>query len=284
MTYFCAFRNRRSLPAFSNPERRKMKKHGIMATLSMLALVCLTALPAFSQSIYNLKRAELEIHVGPAIPLGSFGQTAFQGNDNIATATTLNYHGAKVGVNYGLAFGYYASPNWGVVLLFNGHSYGVKTGDEGFSAYQPNYPWKTTETDKWTEFMAMAGLTYRCMIVDRLLFSARAYLGYAHLMSPFYRSEAQMGSNLFEYTLHSDSEPQFGYGAGVALKYLVGRGFHLDLRCEYMAAVPFYFRNVGSQVSMSGQNVQTSTPHDEKYTFHERFQSLNVSLGFTVAF
>ena len=87
-----------------------------------MAMACLATVPAFSQSIHSLKRAELELHVGPAIPLGSFGQTAFQGNDNIATATTLNYHGAKVGVNYGLAFGYYASPNWGVVLLFNGHS------------------------------------------------------------------------------------------------------------------------------------------------------------------
>ena len=103
-------------------------------------------------------------------------------------------------------------------------------------------------------------------------------------MSPFYRSEAQMGTNLYEYTLHSDSDPQFGYGAGVALKYLIGRGFHLDLRCEYMAAVPFYFRNVGSQATMSGQNVQTINPHNERYTFHEHFQSLNVSLGFTVAF
>lgn len=255
-----------------------------MAAFSLLALSWFSAFPAFSQSIHSLKRAELEIHVGPAIPLGSFGRTAFQGNEDISTATALDYHGAKVGVNYGLAFGYYASPNWGVVLLFNGHSYGVKTGADGFAAYQPDYPWTTTETDKWTEFMAMAGLTYRCMIVDRLVFSARAYLGYAHLMSPFYRSEAKVGTNLYEYTLHSDSDPQFGYGVGVALKYLIGRGFHLDLRCEYMSAVPFYFRNVGSQATISGQNVQSSVPHDKRYTFHEHFQSLNVSLGFTVAF
>ena len=239
--------------------------------------------PLAAQSIYDLKRAELEVHVGPAIPLGSFGQKAFQGNEDLGSSGNLTYHGAKVGVDYGLAFNFYASPHWGVVLFFNGHSYGLKT--DAFSAYQGNtYAWQTEETDKWTEFMAMAGPTYRCMIVDRLLFSARAFIGYAHLMSPFYRSRAEVGSSTYAYSLDSESESQFGYGAGVALKFLIGRGFHLDLRCEYMAAVPFYFRNVGSQVSMSGQNVQTSTPHDEKYTFHERFQSLNVSLGFTVAF
>lgn len=240
--------------------------------------------PASGASSYGLKRAELEFHVGPAIPLGSFAKPAFSFYDENGQERLLDYHGARLGVNYGLSFGYYISPDWGILLLFNGHANKVKT--DPFSIYRPGqFDWQTETTDKWTEFMAMAGATYRIRIVDRLVFSLRAYIGYAHLISPFYSSTAMVSNSKYSFKLNSDSDPNFGYGAGAALKFLVTRGFHLDLRCEYMGVVPFKFENVGSEVRMentgSGQQTVLMSP---SFSFKENFQMLNVSFGFTASF
>ncbi|MDE7071830.1 MAG: outer membrane beta-barrel protein, partial [Bacteroidales bacterium] len=234
--------------------------------------------------IDNLKRAEFELHVGPGFPLGKFGQKAFpEYRQNPDGTAVLGYHGANIGVNYGLAFQFYASPNWGVLLLFNGHSNTVNA--DAFSSFNTDAKWKTTSKGKWTEFMAMAGITYRCLLAERFVFSARAYLGYAHLIAPYYSSEAQISSFVtYTYQLRSSSDANFGYGAGVAFKYLLARGFHLDLRCDYMGAVPFYFRRVNSFSQTRVVGVDTPEPTPYKNTFHENFQMINLSLGFTFAF
>lgn len=254
----------------------------------ILAGILFGAAMLFAMPLYagadNLKRAEFELHVGPGFPLGKFGQKAFSAyRQNPDRTASLAYHGAKIGVNYGLAFHFYAVPDWGVLLLFNGHSNAVNT--DAFSSFNPDSKWKTTSKGKWTEFMAMAGAAYRCMLSERFVFTVRAYLGYAHLIAPYYSSEAQI-SNLIKYTyqLRSSSSANFGYGAGIAFKYLVARGFHLDLRCDYMGAVPFYFRKVNSfaQTEVAGMDMPDPMPY--KNTFHENFQMMNLSLGFTFAF
>ncbi|MDE7102537.1 MAG: outer membrane beta-barrel protein, partial [Bacteroidales bacterium] len=200
-----------------------------------------------AQGAYGLKRAEFDVHVGPSIPIGSFGEAAFSGYSQ-SDDKNLPYHGAKVGVDYGLSFGYYISPNWGVMLLFNGHSNKMKV-DEPFSQYQPTWGWQTEKVDKWTEFMAMAGATYRASLTDWLVFSLRAHIGYAHLISPFYRAVAQQHNQEYIFKINSAAGHGFGYGAGAALKFIVAPGFHLDVRCDYLGTAPFRFKNVGVSCS-----------------------------------
>ena len=228
----------------------------------------------------SLKRAEFEFHIGPAFPVGSFAKKAFSGYSGNGPYR-LYYHGAKIGLNYGLAFQYYAIPNFGILVMFNGHSNKISAND--FSTYNPSFAWKTSSQGKWSEFMAMAGLTYRVSLFSKMTLAFRAYLGYAHLVAPYYSSQAKHQNYTYTYQLKSASDANFGYGAGMALKFLVTRGFHLDVRCDYMSAVPFYFRRVKSTVITEIPNV-TIPDQVFKNTFREHFQMVNLSFGFTVAF
>lgn len=250
--------------------------------LAFFSVLSLGTVLAQVTSTYDMRRVEFELHVGPAIPLGTFGSQPFNMEPGNGSEQSLSYHGAKVGVNYGLAFNFYATHNFGVVLLFNGHSHKMQDGD--FSSYQwHDFNWTTSSVDRWTEFMAMIGPTYRAHIVGGLVLGARAYLGYAHLMSPFYGSEANSGNSSYTFKLNSGSDNNFGFGAGVNVKYMITPNFHLDLRCDYMGALPFRFENVEG----NSYRKTTNDPvlmNQVKYNFSESFHVLNVSLGITVAF
>lgn len=252
--------------------------------LFLLLLIAFSSPQAFA-GVGSLKRAEFEFHVGPAFPMGNFGEKAFPSyRQSTSGLYRLDYHGAKIGINYGLAFQYYATPHWGILVMFNGHSNKVRSNP--FSTYQPTgsqLSWSTESNGKWSEFMAMAGITFRVSLLPKMTLAFRTYLGYAHLVAPYYGSEAKERNITYSYQLKSASDANFGYGAGVALKFLISRGFHLDLRCDYMGAVPFYFRQVKSTVVTEIANV--SVPDKEyRNTFHENFNMINLSFGFTVAF
>lgn len=241
-----------------------------------------------AQGAYGLKRAEFDVHVGPSIPIGSFGKPAFSGFSQESNNGNLPYHGAQVGVDYGLSFGYYVSPNWGVMLLFNGHSNKMKV-DVPFSLHRPDWNWQTEKVDKWTEFMAMVGGTYRASLTDWLVFSLRAHIGYAHLISPFYRAVVQRQNQDYTFKINSAAGHSFGYGAGAAFKFIVAPGFHLDVRCDYLGTVPFRFKNVGWSCSyynnVSGQTIEVVDASQKKgFQIKESFQVINVNFGFTAAF
>lgn len=260
-----------------------MKIFRYIAFVFLLSLATVQNVLADAQ---RLKRAEFEFHVGPAFPLGNFALTAFSKYTDLGGGKySLNYNGARIGVNYGLAFQYYVVPNWGILVMFNGHSNKIDVKKD-FSPYSPSGTsllWNTDSKGKWTEFMALAGATYRCSVTDWLVFSLRAYLGYAHILAPFYSAEASNRNNVYRYNLKSASDANLGYGVGAAFKFMVKRGFHLDVRCDYMGAVPFYFRQVKSTLVTEMANVNVP---DKEYrnTFHENFNMINLSFGFTVAF
>ncbi len=238
-----------------------------------------------AQGAYGLKRAEFDVHVGPSFPIGSFGKTAFSGYSPESGEGNLPYHGAKIGVDYGLSFSYYISPNWGVMLLFNGHSNKMKV-DESISLYNnKNLVWQTEKVDKWTEFMAMAGATYRASITDWLVFSLRAHIGYAHLISPFYRAVAQRQNQDYTFKINSAAGHSFGYGAGAAFKFIIAPGFHLDVRCDYLGTTPFRFKNVGWDCSyvnrLTGKTEEAGAGSTK---IKESFQVINLNFGFTAAF
>ncbi|MDE7357118.1 MAG: outer membrane beta-barrel protein [Bacteroidales bacterium] len=236
-----------------------------------------------AQGAYGLKRAEFDVHVGPSIPIGSFGKAAFSGYSQ-SDDKNLPYHGAKVGVDYGLSFGYYISPNWGVMLLFNGHSNKMKV-DVPFSFHRLDWNWQTEKVDKWTEFMAMAGATYRASLTDWLVISLRAHIGYAHLISPFYRAMVQRQNQDYTFKINSAAGHSFGYGAGAALKFIVAPGFHLDVRCDYLGTAPFRFKNVGWECSSYNTiTEQTVSVTSGSRQIKESFQVINVNFGFTAAF
>lgn len=252
----------------------------------LLMVAFLVFLPGLSlgqvSSTHDMKRVEFELHVGPAIPLGDFGSQPFQMEPGIGNRQQLSYHGARIGVNYGAAFNFYISHNLGVGLLFNGHSHKVSDGD--YSSYQwKDFNWATSSVDQWTEFTAMIGPTYRAHIVGGLVLGARAYLGYAHLRSPFYSSEADNGNGVYTFKLNSGSENNFGFGAGVNVKYMITPNFHLDLRCDYMGALPFRFEGIEGNAyrKTTGNPTQVSRV---QYDFTEKFHVVNVSLGITISF
>lgn len=240
-----------------------------------------------AQGAYGLKRAEFDVHVGPSFPIGAFGKKAFSGYSQDANDGKLPYHGARIGVDYGLSFGYYISPNWGVMLLFNGHANKMRV-DEPFSDYQHEWDWKVEKVDKWTEFMAMAGATYRASLTDWLVFSLRAHIGYAHLISPFYRAVTRQHGLDYTFKINSAAGHNFGYGAGAALKFILAPGFHLDVRCDYLGTAPFRFKNVAVSGSYynktTNQQIEMLEASRRKVQIKESFQVINLNFGFTAAF
>ena len=270
-----------------------MKNKGIRLGLGLL-LLGLMGLENVSAagSFYELKRSDVAFHAGAAFPVGKFGQTPFSRIDR--DNRTLDYNGAKIGVTYGVAFDFYVFNEYcGLFITFQGHSNNTAAPAEAFgpdpATQMGKRAWTTAETDKWTEFMAMAGGTFRFPLVDWLVGTGRVGIGYAHMLSPFYSSAADDTHVRYTCDFSSGSRPAFGYAVGLGLKFLVSRGFHIDIKADYMGSTPFNFSNIGSSIYVESlqkpeegkvevKNTQTA------YSFKETFSVVDLSLGFTIAF
>lgn len=243
-------------------------------------------------SFYELKRSDVAFQVGASFPLGQFGRTPFGRVDR--NAHTLDYNGAGIGVTYGLAFDFYVFNEYcGLYITFQGHSNKSTAPAEAFGPDPAmalgKRTWETAETGKWTEFMAMAGGTFRFPLVDWLVGTGRVGIGYAHMLSPFYRAASADRHVRYTYDFSSNSKPAFGYTVGLGLKFLVTRGFHIDIKADYMGSTNFNFANTNSVIYMES----LTKPEDGKtevkntqtaYSFKECFQVVDLSLGFTIAF
>ncbi len=240
-------------------------------------------------SFRELKRSDVAFYAGAAFPIGAFARPTFSAVN--AGSHTLDYHGADIGLTYGLAFDFYVFNEYaGLYVTFQGHTNSVKLPVEPFFGGQgvrgvPQSGWKTANTqDKWSEFMAMAGGTFRFPLTDWLVGTGRFAIGYAHMLSPFYRSvmENPKTGVIYIHDLSSGSKPAFGYTAGLGLKFLASRGFHIDLRADYMGSTPFNYANVESRVYVDASNA--ADLYTGAYSFKETFQMVDLSLGFTIAF
>lgn len=243
-------------------------------------------------SFYELKRSDVAFQVGASFPLGKFGKAPFGRVDRVGR--TLDYNGAGIGVAYGLAFDFYVFNEYcGLYITFQGHSNKAMTPAAAFgpdpATALGKRAWETVETDRWTELMAMAGGTFRFPLVDWLVATGRVGIGYAHMLSPFYRAASEDRNVRYTYDFSSGSKPAFGYALGVGLKFLVTRGFHIDIKADYMGSTRFNFANTGSVVYRES----LTKPEDGKtemkdtqaaYSFKECFQIVDLSLGFTIAF
>lgn len=257
---------------------------------ALMALILLGFAPTqASGSFRDLKRSDVAFYAGAGFPIGAFARPTF-GAIN-ATNHTLDYHGANIGLTYGLAFDFYVFNEYaGLYVTFQGHANSVREPAASFLGAQgvrvvPQSGWKTAPTqDKWSEFMAMAGGTFRFPLTDWLVGTGRLAIGYAHMLSPFYRSimENPKTGLIYIHDFSSGSKPAFGYTAGLGLKFLASRGFHIDLRADYMGSTPFNYTNVESRVYVDAP--KTPDLHTTSYSFKETFQMVDLSLGFTIAF
>lgn len=269
-----------------------MRNKGIRVVLGWLVLI-LAGLEYGSAagSFYELKRSDVAFQVGAAFPLGAFGRTPFGRIDR--AARTLDYNGAAIGVSYGIAFDFFVFNEYcGLYITFQGHSNKAMAPERVFgpdpSTAMGKRQWETSKTDKWTEFMAMAGGSFRFPIVDWLVGTGRVGIGYAHMLSPFYRAASEDRHVRYTYDFSSNSKPAFGYTVGLGLKFLVSRGFHIDLKADYMGTTNFHFSRTNSVIYMAGlaepdQQVEVSGTRTV-YSFKESFQVVDLSLGFTIAF
>ncbi|MEG1572466.1 MAG: hypothetical protein RR328_02855 [Bacteroidales bacterium] len=242
---------------------------------------------ANTNNAYNLRKMEIAFQGGVANPVGNFAKEGFS-SFNEQTGE-LSYNGAQAGFTYGLSLSFYPSDYFGAVILFNGVSYKFK--GKTFSGINTNDHriWNTTFTDKWTSFAAQVGATFRYPLLDWLQITSRATIGYAHLMSPYYKSEAQDKRILWTREVHSKSAPAFGMAFGIGFKWLISPGFHLNLTGDYFTATPFKFKNVESTLNTkstsltgdAGPNIEVSRV---KYHTTQNFSSLNISLGISFAF
>lgn len=234
----------------------------------------------------SLKRTDIEFHVGAAFPIGAFGSKAF------STDNGVGYNGAKIGVSYGLALDFYVINEYlGIMLLFNGHNYGVqdenifRAGGDGNLANIYNSDWAKVENDNWIQFSAIGGLAFRYPLTYWFLVTARAGIGYAHILSPFYQSETNFNNKHYTAYYHSVSESSFGYIAGLGLQFAISRSFKLNIKGDYFGAVPFKFDNVKTETIYNNTTTGEQVAVNESISsYKQKFNTINLTFGFTVAF
>lgn len=256
--------------------------------MKKISLFCIFAICLSSvMKGYDLRKMEISFHGGLANPVGKFSTAGFSSFDR--SSGKLSYNGAKSGFDYGLALSFFPSDYFGAIILFNGASY--KFNSNTFSGtINDTKQWETVYSDKWSAFMANAGATFRYPLLDKLQITSRATIGYAHLMSPYYKAQANERRVVWTKEIHSKSAPAFGMGFGIGFKWLLSPGFHLNLMGDYFTATPFKLKNIESVLSTQTTNsLGSSEPtivevEKASYNTIQKFSSLNLSLGISFAF
>lgn len=245
-------------------------------------------------SFYELKRTEMNFQVGAACPIGPFARERFNMVDY--NNASLNFDGAKMGIAYALSLNFHIINEYaGVFINFQGHSNAATNGDKVFVGSAENTSlyrkdWQLETVDKWTEFMALAGFTFRYPLVDWLILNARLGIGYAHLITPFYSASVVERNTKFEYNLYSSSEPAMGYTMGLGLKFLLNRSFSIDLRADYMGSTNFVSKDVKSVFYSMDARVENPSDKIElpsainSFSHKEVFMAVDFSLGFSIYF
>ncbi|MDR1973856.1 MAG: hypothetical protein LBQ31_04185 [Bacteroidales bacterium] len=241
---------------------------------------------AFAQGMD--KGHHIEFYGGASIPVGSFGKSLFgQSYYEDGKQSTLDFHGAKTGASYGLVADFYVINDYiGILINVNASTYSLKS-----AATYPandiltNATWNTTASGKWHSIQVLLGATFRYPIVDWLLVTGRAAIGYNHLVVPFFASEAttQQSRYTYKHTLTTPSKGGFGYLAGVGLQFSATSSIGFHLRCDYTGSSAIAFRGNKQAESVITDDLGQVRSTDY-FEFHESFQAINLNFGLSLAF
>jgi prepilin signal peptidase PulO-like enzyme (type II secretory pathway) len=254
-------------------------------------LVVFLMLGAFLQAVSAQgmdKNHHIEFYGGVAFPVGKFGKPLFNSfSAENGQQATLNFNGAKLGTSYGLVADFYVINEYlGILINVNAatNSIGDAASYPVAKNYVQNIKWKTTTLGNWHSIQALLGVTARYPIVDWLLVTGRAAIGYSHLVVPYFSAEGTTSLNRYIYTnsISTPSKGGFGYLAGVGLQFCVTSAIGFHLRGDYSGSSAIAFR--GNKVAISEVYLNNNLENSTTFEFHESFQAINVNIGLSLAF
>jgi hypothetical protein len=233
------------------------------------------------------KNHHIEFYGGVGFPVGSFGKPlfgyCFYEEDKQAT---LDFHGAKLGASYGFVADFYViSDYFGVLININGSSHSLQEAKMyPGEHYAP--VWKTTVSGNWNSIQALLGITARYPVVDWLLFTGRAAVGYSHLVVPFFSAEADAKGVSYYNSLTTPSKGGFGYLAGIGLQFCITSSFGIHLRGDYSGSSVIMFNGGKSAESavFRKQSNELLPEGTTAFEFQEAFQAVSVNIGLSLAF
>jgi hypothetical protein len=232
------------------------------------------------------KGHHIEFYVGGSFPVGKFGKPLFNSfSSENGQQATLNFNGAKIGASYGLVADFYVINDYlGILINVNAATNFIGDAANYPVANVQNVNWKTKASGNWHLIQALLGVTARYPIVDWLLVTGRAAIGYSHLVVPYFSAEGttSINRNKYENSISTPSKGGFGYLAGVGLQFCVTSAIGFHLRGDYSGSSAIAFRDNKAAISdiYLNNNPESSTP----FEFHESFQAININLGLSLAF
>jgi hypothetical protein len=240
------------------------------------------------------KGHHIEFYGGASFPIGDFGKPIFGSyyHENEKQAT-LNFHGAKIGASYGLVADFYVINDYlGILINVNASTHSLQALQPEEDTYPGRYflprnektKWTMSASGSWNSIQALLGITARYPIVDWMLFTGRAAIGYSHFVVPFFSAYATNTTKGYvSNTLTTPSKGGFGYLAGIGLQFCITSSVGIHLRSDYCGSSLIPFKGDKATVS---ETYDKNQELKEKITFEfrESLQTVNVNIGLSLAF
>jgi hypothetical protein len=253
---------------------------------------------ALTVAVFNIqaqgmdKNHHIEFYGGVGLPVGGFSKPLF-GSSYLQQGqqATLNFHGAKIGASYGFVADFYVINDYfGLLINVNANTFklqdaAIYPGKYFFSPSELlDLTWKTTASGSWHSIQALFGVTARYPLVDWLLLTGRAAIGYSHFVAPFFSSDATTTPNVYAYnhTLTTPSKGGFGYLAGIGFQFCITPAIGIHLRSDYCGSSAISFK--GDKASVSELYFRGDLDEETTFEFRESLQTINVNIGLSLAF
>lgn len=207
----------------------------------------------------HAQQSELSVTIGASNPIGSYAETGSNVNET-------GY--AKAGANFRVNYQYNVSDNWGILAML--HST-VNPMDVEALEKELNTGGATFKVDKanWALLGLQFGPVYRHEINEKLMFEARATIGYNSVTAPGIKATLPDGSYL-ERAQASAGSFVYSIGAGVKIKltdklfipihvdYLGGSTSIKDVELTTLNTSNYAITKTKTDVTMQLNNINTA--------------------------
>ena len=234
------------------------------------------------------KGHHIEFYGGVSFPVGNFGKPLFGSSHYENGEGTLDFHGAKIGASYGLVADFYVINDYiGILINVNAGTHSLQAAatypGKYFFPSSGTAEWTTSASGSWHSIQALLGITARYPVVDWMLFTGRAAIGYSHFVVPFFSASITTPNGyVYSNTLTTPSKGGFGYLAGVGLQFCITSAFGIHLRSDYCGSSAISFK--GDKAAVSEIYDKNQDINKTPFEFREALQTVNINIGLSLAF
>lgn len=236
----------------------------------IIFLSILTTSSLVTEAQHQEPGAGFGVSIGPAFPLGSFG--------NRSDFFTTHAGNARTGIAYGLALSFKINEYLRIPVDLQG----IRNPFHGQMIARQIYndnpdSFVTVETDSWKSNAIMTGLTLTLLLNKGggenipAFIDVSARIGINDAESYFYRVEASGITNIIPLRQASVEDTGFAQCYGIRFRHGLSSRDRIDLSLSID-----YFR---SNHNFSGAEIRSSDGSETQVSFDQTFETLNVKLG-----